>query len=164
MIGKFVLLFIVWIGLTNSLDPQELVVGAVAALGIVWFFTPRDQAIDWTAAALKYLRFAPVFFKELVRANIEVARIVLDPKLPINPGIVQLRTSLRDDHDKLLLANAITLTPGTLTLELREDVLFVHVLDMKDEDADALQARIIAPFEMVLNADRRDGDKPESLR
>lgn len=153
MVGKFLLLMAVWIGLTNSLDPQELVVGAAVVFGIVVFFTPREQNVAWGATALKYLRFTPVFFKELIRSNIEVARIVLTPGLPVNPGIVALRTSLREDHDKLLLANAITLTPGTLTLELRGDTLFIHVLVLKDEHTEALQARIIAPFEDVLNAD-----------
>lgn len=150
MRGKFILLFAIWIALTNSLDPQKLLVGAIVALGIALLFTRRGEQIAWTPTLIKYLRLAPVFFKELVHSNIEVARIVLSPKLPINPGIVKLHTALGEDHDKLLLANAITLTPGTLTLELRGDALYIHVLDLKTEDTKELQTQIIAPFETVL--------------
>ncbi|MEA1915654.1 MAG: Na+/H+ antiporter subunit E, partial [Campylobacterota bacterium] len=87
-----------------------------------------------------------------VKANIEVAKIVLRPKIQINPGIVKLKTTLCDDFDKLLLANAITLTPGTITMELHEKNLYVHVLDVQSEDKQILQEQIISPFEEVIKS------------
>jgi len=149
MIGKFILLFLVWIGLTNSLDVQELLVGAVVAFVVAKYFT-KDNKMSLRGLTIKYLRFTPIFIKNLVQSNIEVAKIVLNPKLPINTGVVKLKTKLTDKHDKLILANAITLTPGTITLELDNDELYVHVLNMDSLDRDVLQLEIVDGLERAL--------------
>ncbi len=149
MAGKFILLFLVWVGLTNSLDIQELLVGVLVALGVTWFFTD-DEKPDFLPVMKKYLTFTPLFLKSLAKSNIEVAKIVLNPKLPINPGIVKLETSLTDEYDKLLLANSITLTPGTITVELKDNFLYIHVLDLKTTDRELLQREIVETFEKVL--------------
>ncbi len=149
MIGKFILLFLVWIGLTNSLDTQELAVGAVVAFVVARYFTPSGS-FDLASIIRQYLRFAPLFFKSLIVSNIEVAKIVLNPKLPINTGIVKLKTTLKTNHDKLLLSSAITLTPGTITLELDGDYLYVHVLDIQSVDREVLQRDIVDALERGL--------------
>jgi len=149
MVGKIILLFLVWIGLTNSLDIQELIVGAVVAFVVAKYFTPK-QKIHFGKLTIKYIKFIPIFLKNLIQSNIEVAKIVLDPKLPINTGIVKLKTNLKSDYDKLLLANAITLTPGTITVELREDELFIHVLNMSSLDREELQKDIVDGLERGL--------------
>ena len=149
MLGKFILLFLVWIGLTNSLDIQELIVGAVVAFVIARFFTPNVE-FNLKELIIKYIKFIPIFLKNLVQSNIAVAKIVLNPKLPINTGIVKLKTSLQNDHDKLILANAITLTPGTITVELRNSDLFIHILNMDSLDRDVLQQEIVEELERGL--------------
>jgi len=151
MLGKFILLFLVWIGLTNSLDIQELIVGATVAYVVARFFT-NDKEIDLKLFVIKYIKFIPLFFKNLIKSNIEVAKIVLNPKLPINTGIVKLQTSLESDYDKLLLSNAITLTPGTITIELKDNDLYIHVLDIKNSDREVLQKEIIDEMEVVLKS------------
>ena len=150
MLGKFILLFLVWIGLTNSLDIQELLVGAIISFIIARFFTQADKKIDLKDIVLKYIKFIPIFLKNLIQSNIEVAKIVLNPKLPINTGIVKLKTTLKSDYDKLILANAITLTPGTITMELEGEDLYVHVLDIKTLDRDTLQKEIVDELEAGL--------------
>jgi multicomponent Na+:H+ antiporter subunit E len=147
MIGKSILLLAVWIGLTNSLDIQELGVGAAVSLGIAYFFAGEER-FHLGSILLKYIRFAPTFIKALIQSNIEVARIVLSPSLPVNPGIVKLKTTLKNDYDKLLLANAITLTPGTITLDMEDDHLYIHILNLKTTDKDVLQKEIIEKFEV----------------
>ncbi|HHH51376.1 MAG TPA: hypothetical protein ENK76_03300 [Campylobacterales bacterium] len=149
MLGKFILLFLVWIGLTNSLDIQELIVGAVVAFVIARFFTPNME-INLKELIIKYIKFIPIFLKNLIQSNIAVAKIVLNPKLPINTGVVKLKTSLQSEHDKLILANAITLTPGTITVELRNDDLFIHVLNIDSLDRDVLQKEIVEELERGL--------------
>jgi len=149
MLGKFILLFLVWIGLTNSLDIQELIVGAIVAFVIARFFTPNRE-FNLKELVIKYIKFIPIFLKNLVQSNIAVAKIVLNPKLPINTGIVKLKTSLNSDHDKLVLANAITLTPGTITVELRDNDLFIHILNMDSFDRDILQKEIVDELERGL--------------
>ena len=150
MVAKFILLFLVWIGLTNSLETEELIVGAVVAFVVAKFFT-KDEKLNLIKLLIKYIKFAPTFIKNLVQSNIEVAKIVLTPKMPINTGIVELKTTLTNEQDKLLLANAITLTPGTITLELEGDSLYVHVLNLKSLDRDVLQKEIIDDIEKYLS-------------
>jgi len=149
VLGKFILLFLVWIGLTNSLDIQELIVGATVAFVIARFFTPNRE-FNLKELVIKYIKFIPIFLKNLVQSNIAVAKIVLNPRLPINTGIVKLKTSLNSEHDKLVLANAITLTPGTITVELRGNDLFIHILNMDSFDRDILQKEIVDELERGL--------------
>lgn len=149
MIGKTVLLLTVWIGLTNSIDPQELAVGAIVSFIIARFFT-KDTKINLLSLVVKHLKFTPVFLKNLIKSNIAVAKIVLSPKMKINTGVVKLTTQLEDEYDKLLLANAITLTPGTITLELNDNTLYVHVLNMKSMERDVLQKEIVDEMEKWL--------------
>ncbi|HIP61873.1 MAG TPA: sodium:proton antiporter [Sulfurovum sp.] len=148
MFGKFILLFLVWIGLTNSLAAQELFVGALVSFGIAYLFG-SSQKLHLGTIIIKYSKFAPTFIKSLIQSNIEVAKIVLSPSLPINPGIVKLKTTLKNDYDKLLLANAITLTPGTITIDLRGEDIYIHVLNLKTTDKETLQKEIIDSFEVL---------------
>lgn len=76
------------------------------------------------------------FMRQLVLSNLEVAGIVLSPRLHIRPGLIAYRTELKTDLAITTLANIITLTPGTLTLEVSEDrtVLFIHVLDIENPE------------------------------
>ncbi len=132
------LLFLLWLGLTNSLDPQELLAGLLASAAIVWLTIPKRpaevQERPWRL--LPFLAFLPIFLKNLVLANIDVARRVLSPELPINPGIVRVRTRLTAPYQRLILANSITLTPGTVTLEMEGEDMFIHWIDVKSADPD----------------------------
>jgi len=148
MTGKFILLFLVWVGLTNSLDIQELSIGVILSLGVAYFFGGEEK-LHLGAVIIKYVKFAPIFIKALVQSNLEVAKIVLTPNLPINPGIVKLKTKLKNDYDKLILANAITLTPGTITMDLRGEDIYIHVLNLKTTDKETLQKEIIDSFEVL---------------
>ncbi len=149
MVGKFILLFLVWIGLTNSLNIQELIVGTIVSFIIAKFFT-QNREFNLKDLAVKYIKFIPIFLKNLIESNIAVAKIVLNPKLPINTGIVKLKTDLTNEHDKLILANAITLTPGTITVELRDSELFIHVLNLDGFDRAKLQDSIVRELERGL--------------
>jgi multicomponent Na+:H+ antiporter subunit E len=79
-----------------------------------------------------------VFVIELIRANIDVAGRVLQPSLPIKPGIVRIR---------LLLANSITLTPGTMTVETRGNEFFIHWMAVREDDPEGATRAIAARFE-----------------
>ncbi len=149
MISKFILLFLAWIGLTNSLDMQELVLGAVLCLIVVYFFT-TDAKIDLMALFVKYLKLTPVFLKDLIVSNIQMAKIVISPKIVIEPAIMTVQTTLTNQFDKLLLANAITLTPGTISLELDGQSLMIHVVDIHANTQEMLEKHI-AKYEKILN-------------
>ncbi len=145
-------LFAIWLGLTNSLHYQELLAGLILSAAIVWLTVPLPAANEpmpqWRPAGL--IAFIPVFVKNLILANIDVALRVLDPKLPINPGIVQIHTTLATPYQRLILANSITLTPGTITLDMQGDAMYIHWLDVKDSAPDAAGARIKSGMEEAI--------------
>lgn len=149
MFGKFILFFIVWIALTNSLNIQELVMGSIIALIVSYFFT-EHKTLNLFHLIKIYIRFIPLFLKELILSNIEVAKIIVSRKIDIDPSIVKLNTTLKSDHDKLLLANTITLTPGTLTIELHEQNLYIHILNNTEKELSILQKNIIDKFEKKI--------------
>jgi len=86
----------------------------------------------------------------MIKSNIRLATVVLDPALPINPGIVKVRTKLKRPMARLLLANSITLTPGTLTLELEGEWLYIHWVTVDSTDIEAATESIVAGFERYL--------------
>jgi len=150
----FAALLVFWILLSGTLTLDVLIVGLFVSLLITAFF--RDglsffTEFRFTPQALKATVFYfGFFFKELVKSNIQIATIVVSPDLPINPGIVKVRTKLKSKMGRLLLANSITLTPGTLTVELEGEWLYVHWVNMETEDIDAASERIVAGFENYL--------------
>ena len=98
--------------------------------------------------ALVYL---PVFFYYMLIANLDVVYRVIHPLMPIRPGIVKVRTSLRTESGRTALANSITLTPGTLTVDITDDgVLYVHCINVRHTDVEAATADIVAKFEPLL--------------
>jgi len=145
-------LFVVWLGLTNSLHPQELLAGALISAAVVWLAIPPRPAEaaqrPWRLRPL--IVYVPVFLKNLILANIDVAARVLNPRLPINPGIVRVPTALTAPHQRLILANSITLTPGTVTLELDGPDMYIHWLDVRSSDPDAAGELIKGEMERAI--------------
>lgn len=148
------MLFIIWLFLTASLDPQELAFGLVLSLIIGAFtyeiFTTRGLANLHPKRVAYAIAYIPYFLWAMLLANLDVAYRVLHPKRPINPGIVECRTNLRSDVGKLVLANSITLTPGTITLEVEGDRYFIHWIDVKDASVEGASKSITGPFEKFL--------------
>ncbi len=146
---------VLWLLLTGTLDAQELITGALVTVVVGALAFARSgifAGLRWSfilpGALLAYLG---VFGIALVRSNIDVARRVLSPDLPIRPGVVRVRTGLTSALGRLLLANSITLTPGTLTVDVEDDLLTIHWIDCPPGvDMDAATAAIAADFERYL--------------
>jgi multicomponent Na+:H+ antiporter subunit E len=85
-----------------------------------------------------------------VRANINMMGYVYAPRIDIRPGIVKVKTRLKSPLGRLALANSIALTPGSLVLDIQDDVLFIHWLDVKTTDPDEAARIIAGPFEADL--------------
>jgi len=149
----FVALFALWLLLVGRTDNQDLIAGVVLALiiavvfGNVFlneprsFFAPRR----W----LLFLCYIPYFLYYCVRANLDVAYRVIHPDLPIRPGIVKVKTRLTTDLAKTFLANSITLTPGTLTVDIRDQDFYVHWINVPEEAEEGTQ-QIVRRFEPLL--------------
>jgi len=102
------------------------------------------------ATSLKWLLYIPVFFWAMIKANFDVAYRVIHPRMPINPGVVMINTDLKSDSGKLALANSITLTPGTLTMDVEGDKLLIHWINVKTSDTKEATKIIGNRFERFL--------------
>lgn len=126
------ILFVFWVVLTATFAAHDLVLGAVcSALVAAAAFALLGQALDSRITPQVLLRL-PLFMLrmmwEIIKANYDVAKIILNPKLPVEPMIVEYHTYLPDDLPRTVFADSITLTPGTVTVEIEEDRLSVHCL------------------------------------
>ncbi len=150
----FATLMLFWLMLVNSLAPDTLLIGAVVSLIVALVY--RDglsffTEFRWTPRAfLAGILYYGYFFRELVRSNLRLARIVVVPELPIDPGIVKIRTGLKSRMGRLMLANSITLTPGTLTVEVEDEWLYVHCVTVGAVDIEGATREIAAGFEQYL--------------
>ncbi len=151
----FILSFIVWILISGVVSVQELLVGlgiaffvALVSGGI--FFKTGKSIIGWKA--FYFVAYVVLLFWEMLKANIHVAMIVIHPALPIRPGIVKINTSLKEDSSITVLANSITLTPGTLTVDVDPDTssLFIHWLTVETFAVESCTRQIGGRFEPVI--------------
>jgi multicomponent Na+:H+ antiporter subunit E len=144
-----------WLLLAGSLRIDELILGSVIALTVSVLFTHRFSIFSGFRISL----YAPFYIMvylfnfsiALIRANLDLARRVLSPSLPINPALVRIQTQLQSPLARLLLANTITLTPGTLTVDVVDDELLVHwVYCPPGTDIEQATQQIAATFERDL--------------
>ena len=146
----------VWLGLTWSLDWVSVLVGLGVSIVVTILtrdmFNPRFSTIHLPSRVVWFLIYVPLFFWECFKANLDVAYRVSHPAVPIHPGIVKVKTSLRSDLGLTFLANSITLTPGTLTVDVDKEngYLYVHWIEVKDKDTEAATRRITGRFEPIL--------------
>lgn len=146
--------FAVWLLLTSAVDGQHLAVGAGVSVLVGLLF--GKHFIRNPAKALQPLRwfwflvYIPVFTWEMTKANFDVAYRVLHPGMPIRPGIVKIRTKIRSDMGRVFLANSITLTPGTFTVDLKDDVMYIHCIVVRHTDEEKASGDICRAFEGLL--------------
>ena len=140
--------------LNNSLHPQILISGLVVSAIISGLLCTKCQLFSdlklTPKAFITSIVFIFVFLFDLLKSNIDVAIRVLSPSLPINPGIVEVKTKLKSKFGRMLLANSITLTPGTLTVEVIEDSFFIHWIDVQEIDIDRASKDLVEKFEKYL--------------
>jgi len=155
----FLLTFLIWLGLTVGGGWQEIVAGLGVAL-IALLFVKRFRRLTASKTDFKRgprrLVFSFLFFFrfiwEMFKANVNVAAIVLHPKRPIKPGIIKIRTKLKTDAALTTLANAITLTPGTFTVDISptRQELYIHCLTVESENTEQNTRDIGLKFERLI--------------
>jgi len=149
-----VVTFVLWLALSSKLDLPELLCGGVVCLIISLFGAHIYSKLGFPALSLNGILFSVIYLIvllwEIIKANLDVAYRVIHPKMPIRPGIVVIKTSLKSDIAKMILANSITLTPGTFTLDVIGDELLVHWINVKSEDIDEATSLIGQRFEKYL--------------
>lgn len=125
-LGLFLLF---WVILCEQLNIEVIILGMTVS-AVVYYFNRSliTQESFKFRKLLLYMLYLLLLLKEIVIANISVAKIVLSPRIKISPCIVRLKTQLKSNMKRTILANSITLTPGTLTVQLIEDELVIHCL------------------------------------
>ena len=156
----FVLAFVVWILLTwpfvdGKIDLQVVIAGLIASVIVAVMFheiLPKEHHIFISPVRIFWiLVYIPVFFYYVMIANLDVVYRALHPKMPIKPGIVKIKTTLKTESGITALANSITLTPGTLTVDLTDDgFLYVHWINVKSDDVEQATKHIAQRFEWFL--------------
>jgi multicomponent Na+:H+ antiporter subunit E len=142
-----VLLAVMWATLTGQFSLVNLVAGFGLGYLVLWLFRPAVRSSGYFRKPVQVVALVLFFLKELVIANIKVAFHVLSPHSSLRPGIVAVPLSVQRDIEIMLLSSLITLTPGSLSLDVSEDrrVLYVHTIDV--DDVDAFRADIKQGFE-----------------
>ena len=156
----FILSFIVWVLLTwpfvdGKIDMQVIIAGLVAALIVSILFhemLPQEHIVFISPVRLFWaIVYIPVFSYYVIQANFDVVYRALHPKMPISPGIVKIKTNLTTDSGITALANSITLTPGTLTVDITDDgFLYIHWINVKSDDVEQATKLISQKFEWFL--------------
>ena len=152
----FVLSLIVYLGLTSFTDIQELIAGVIIALFVS--LLAGHLLITTEKKGHPFKRFGKAivylckFIWEMAKANFHVAYLVLHPKVPIKPGIIKINTKLTKDAAITALTNSITLTPGTLTVDVNPDTkeIYIHWIDVKEQDVKLASKLIVDRFEKIL--------------
>ena len=122
-------LWLLWSGIYDN--PLLLGLGAFSVAFVVWMTRRMHPVAEATAGYTlgpRPILYLPWLAWEIVKANFQVARIILDPKLPISPRLIRVPAPQQTDLGRVLYANSITLTPGTVSLDLRGDELLIHAL------------------------------------
>ena len=131
------LLVSAWLLWSGLFKPLLLGLGAFSCL-LVAYLTHRLGYTDYEKFRvnfnLRFLGYWAWLGKEVVRSSLEVARVILDPRLPISPRIVEIEATARHPVDQVILGNSITLTPGTIALDVQDGVLQVHTLTQEGAD------------------------------
>jgi len=152
----FILAFLIWIGLNWSVDPGILVAGfcvaVIVALLTKGLFKEKIKVFARPKRYFWFLCYIPVFIWECVKANLDGAWRVVHPQLPINPGIVKVKTTLKSDAGITFLANSLTLKPGTMTVDIDKEngYLYIHWVDVKTQDIQKASELIVGRFERIL--------------
>ena len=133
-----VVLFILWMGLSGHTEPLMLFLGAGSTL-LILYFAHRMDLVDRDSHPIhltpRLLRFGVYLMGEIILANWDVVRRILTPGKTISPRMIQLPMPQRSDIGRVIYANSITLTPGTVSVHLGAETVTVHALSKATAEA-----------------------------
>lgn len=153
IMATFAILMVFWVVLSGKFDPFHLSLGGLCSLFVAVRFHDmlfaNVRVGDMRTVVGRFIGYIPWLLRQIFMANIHVASLVLRPKMPIEPRILTFKTKLETDISSVTLANSITLTPGTITVDIRENVFHVHALSRKvaeDLNAGEMEDRVAHIF------------------
>jgi len=131
------LLTLAWIALTGQFTLANFTFGFLLGYIMLWLVQRATGPSSYFGKARQTLGFVLFFVREVIKANLHVAYIVLNPRYRLHPAVIAVPLEARTDTEITLLANLITLTPGSLSIDVSADrkVLYVHTMDLGDDPA-----------------------------
>ena len=154
-ISGVLVLFGLWLLLSASYDPAHVAAGAVVSAVVMWLkptSTGAARSVSWLAVPGYLLWLSG----RILKSGLHVSRLILHPALPISPRLIHHETPLRKDGELVVLGNSITLTPGTITVEVAPGALVVHAID-EASCADLADGVLDARVGRVFSA--KDGER-----
>ncbi len=150
-----VILAIIWAAVSGSFSPANLLFGLVLSTAALYVIREQVGSLGYFARARRIISLGVLFIYELILSAWRVAVLVMSPKMDLQPGILAYPLRVKRDFEITLLANLITLTPGTLSVDVSEDrsTLYVHCIDCSDPEAtirdiaDGFERKILEAFE-----------------
>lgn len=132
-----ILLALAWVALTGQFTLINFAFGFALSYAMLWLAQRVTGPSPYFGKARQVVSFALFFIWQVIKANLQVAYIVLSPRYHLHPGVVAVPLDARSDAEITLLANLITLTPGTLSIDVSADrkVLYIHAMDLGDDPA-----------------------------
>lgn len=130
----FLLFFCVWIIFNGKITAEIIWIGLVISIGVFWFickfmdYSIRKEKLFYKKCFM-FLSYAYLLVTEIIKANVAVGHMILTQREEMEPVLVSFHTNLKTDIARVILANSITLTPGTITVTIEGNELAVHCLD-----------------------------------
>ncbi len=143
MIKQFLLnllLALVWVALTGHLDYTNFMFGFVLGFFILWLLSrtmnPNSTEKGYFYRVPKIIMFILYFIYEMIKANIEVGREIITPRLHMTPGIIAYKHRLKSDFEITMFTYMVALTPGTMVMKISADkeTLYIHAMYLKDKE------------------------------
>ena len=132
--GLGLVLLALWLLLSGIYTPLIIGLGLFSVVLVVWI-SYRMELIEREGMPFHLILHIPKYLlwlaKEITLANIHVAKLIIDPKLPISPSMIEVKATQDSDLGRVIHANSITLTPGTVSVELEGDVILVHAISQE---------------------------------
>jgi len=131
-----ILLMLMWVFLTGSYELSSFTFGFIIGFFIMWIIGTQTGGNKYVKIIPRIVSFILYFLYSVVVANLEVAYEIMTPGLNVTPGIIKIPLDVETNAEISLLANLITLTPGTLSIDVSDDkkVLYVHTMYVQDKD------------------------------
>ena len=145
-----------WLLLNWVVNPETIVIGVILGIAVSFLvgdlFNKEAKVLKTPLRYLWFLYYIPLFVWESFKANLDGAYRVIHPSLPMKPGIVRVKTVLKSETALTLLANTLTLKPGTMTVDIDKEagLLYIHWIDVRTEDIEAATGLIVRKFEKIL--------------
>lgn len=153
LLRKTLAYWIIWLFVVGQVTAYALLLGLFSSLAVAWVDLHRSPPPPRPFPWVRLFLYVPWLIVQVASSGLHMTKLILHPKLPIDPQMISYRPRLRDPAGLVLLGNSITLTPGTITAEIEPDQLLVHAIDSRSAEGilnGTMEGRVAQVFEHVL--------------